>query len=114
MESAGSRLRKNSPNGPTILRSKIQSFSKQQQRHQMPLVKHGILLASPAVTEKTCNRFIHEGMNYKLHCPTSCRKCPTDRVSDRIALAGMHIRDHFSYTWDHEPALRRQNSFQRG
>lgn len=91
MEMAGSRPEEEQPNGPTVLQSEMQDFSKQQQRHQMPLVKHGILPESPAVTEKPCNKFKHEGMNYKLHCPVSCHKCPTDLAPERIALTGMHL-----------------------
>lgn len=80
----------------------------------MPLVKHGMLPASPAVIEKSCNTFIHQGMNYKLHCPASCHKCPTNRAPDTITLSGRHIWDHSSYVWDHEPALRGQSSLWRG
>lgn len=42
----------------------------------MPLVKHGIVPASSAVIEKACNRFIREGINYKLHCPASFTEAP--------------------------------------
>lgn len=76
-------LRKKSHAEPTVLCSEMEGFSKQQQRQQMPLARHGIVPASSTVMEKPCNRFIPEGINYKVHCPASCHKGPTDRAPDR-------------------------------
>lgn len=79
----------------------------------MPLVKHGIVPASSAVIEKACNRFIHEGINHKLHCPASCHGGPTGRAPHRRALAEIHTCGHAGWPWDRALALTEQTCLQK-
>lgn len=102
MERAEEWPEEEEPPWANCLWSEMKGFSKQQQRHHMPLVKHGIVPASFAVIEKPCNIFIHEGINYKLHCPASCHKGPPTGLQTEDPLTGIHIYDHSSCTWDRE------------